>query len=287
MGLSMCSEASSATKGDIKMRQTWGLNFSGTETDEEESEEFVRERCRSLPNDASGAKTNTTLCKSKSERMTTLSRGYSLENRMKEWHRSSVINMKAERAAKKYTDMVKDDTLKHLRDSINVATSVVGKGADINEELRRQEHVLSNANIDVTFTESETNKTAQKLRGMRSLNGNLMSATRKKKPKYRSQIYNDIHLLNGELGLCSLSKRWSGVSKPQYRGSLKDTKERQIKAGLGDLHEALDAITTQQFDVAWTLDRQKNHLPVFQKKLDSTHTKIKSQKQVMNCIMSK
>jgi len=283
----MCSEACAVTKGDIQIRQTWKFENSGSETDEEESVEFRRGRCRSWPNDARGAKTNTTFHKLKTERMTTLTRGYSLENRMREWHRSSGMDMKAERAAKKYTEMVKDDTLKHLRKSIIVATSAVGKGADINEELRRQEHVLRNADIDITFTECETNQTAQKLKGMTSLSGKLMSTIRKKKPKIRSQIYNDFDLLNGEVGLCSMSRRFSGVSRSQYRGALKDTKEGQIKAGLGDLHEALDVITTQQFDTAWTLGRQKKHLSVFEKKLDSTQTEIKNQNQVMNCIVSK
>jgi len=285
----MCSETCSSTKDDIEVRQTWGLENAGTETDEEEPVEFVRGRgrCRSLPYDARGSKTKPTFHKSKTARRTTLSVGSSLENRMEEWQRSSLVDMKGERAAKKYTEMVKDDTLKHLRKSIIVATSVVDKGADINEELRRQEHVLRNADMDISFTEEETNETAQKLRGMTSLNGKLMSAMRKKKPKIRSQMYNDFDLLDGELGLCSLSRHYSGVSKPQYRGSLKDTKEQQIKAGFGDLHKALDAITTQQFDAAWTLDRQKNHLSVLEKKLDSTHTKITTQNQVMSSIMGK
>jgi len=283
----MCSGACSGIKSNLAIRQSQDWEISGSEADEDESIIFVGRKCRSLPNVVGGAEITTAFDKSNTERTTKRSCGYSLENKMKDWHRSLAIDIKAERAAKKYTEMVKDDTLKHLRNSIFVAGSMVRNGADINEELRRQEGVLRKAETDMSVTEYKTDQTTQTLRGMTSLTGKLTSTLRTKKAKLKLQTYNDYDLLNGEMGLCSLSKSCSGLSTPQYKGSIKDKKERQIKAGMGELHTALDFITMQQIDAAWTLNGQDGRLSVFEKKLDRTHSKINSQSQVLNSIMSK
>merc|ERR1719285_423301 len=101
---------------------------------------------------------------------------------MKEWHRSSVVDRKAESAAKKYQDLVRNDTVKHLRNSVRVASSIACKGADIQEELRRQEHVLRKVDTDISYAEYETDQTTETLKGMKSLRSKFTSAIRKKKP---------------------------------------------------------------------------------------------------------
>jgi len=279
----MCSEV----KMNTDFRQTQDWQMSDRETDEQESVEFFKEKCKSLPCDVRGAVKTTAFHKSNSERTTRRSSGFSLEDRMRDWHRCSVIDKKAEREAEKYTEMVKDDTLKHLHKSIVLAGSMVGSGSDINEELRRQERVLRKADADMSYAEYETDQASQTLRAMTSLAGKFWSNIRRKNPKLNLQTWNDCDLLNGEVGLSSLSRTCTGSSAPPFKGSPKDEKERQIQAGMGDLHSALDFITMQQMDAAWTLNRQKGHLRVFEKKVDRTHTKMKRQNQVMNSVMGK
>jgi len=277
----MCSEACTDTS-NIQFQETRDWQISAPESDEEEPIEFGRGRCRSLPNDVREAEKTTAFHKLNTERTSRRNRGYSLEDRVIDWHRSLVKDIKGEREAKKYTELVKDDTLKHLRNSIVVAGSMVGKGADINKELYRHERILRKADTEMSIAEYHTEQTTLALKGMTSLTGKLTSNLRK--PKLNLKFYDDFELLNGEMGLCSLTRGWSGLSTPQYKCSLKDTKERRIKEGMGELRTALDVVKIQQLDAAWTLYQQKDHLSMFEKKLDRTHTKINNQKPRLKCI---
>lgn len=286
----MCSQNRVALSPTAQSRITEQFNFSDEETDEEESGDSVKLfRCRSAPAaDAIRDQGKTTMLeKSKTERAVKRGGGFSLEDRMKEWHRSSVVDRKAESAAKKYQEMVSNDTLKHLRNSVLVAGSIAGKGADINEELRRQERVLRKADTDISHAEYETDQTTETLKGMKSLRSKLTSSIRKKKPKLKVQTFNDFDLLDGEIGLCSMSSMFTRKKISVHGGSSKDPTQKEIKAGMEDLNAALDIIKVQQMDTAWTLNRQEKHLAVFENKLNSTHTKINQQSQVISSIINK
>jgi len=76
--------------------------------------------------------------RAKTERMTGIMRGFSPEGREKRWHRSLLEDAKAKNAAIQHSERVQDDTLKHLSQTVHLAGSIAGKGADINEELLRK-----------------------------------------------------------------------------------------------------------------------------------------------------
>jgi len=214
--------------------------------------------------------------------------GYSLQERIKDWHRSSVPNPKGEAQAEEYCNMMMGDTLKHLNRTVRMASSIVEKGTDINQELARQEHVLLKAENDLCMAEYETDQATETLRGMSSLTGKLSSIISKKEPKLKVNPFSNINmdLLDGEPGLCAFSR----MSNCQSICSSKvetDTQKNQLKQGMGNLHQALDIIASQQMDAAWALERQEGRLSVFENQMSTTQQKINCQSQLMNKIMAK
>jgi len=218
----------------------------------------------------------------------------SMREKMKDWHRSSVVNPEGELQARRYSKMVTDDTLEHLRDTLRTASSIVEKGTAINDELVRQERVLSTAENDIAFAEYETDQSTQKLGGMKSLKGKLASVIWKKEPKLRINEFNqetstfskvNLDLLGDDVGLCGFSKMQN--SSTSITEDTEDVQEAMINEGIGQLHKTLDAIKVQQVDTALALGNQEGRLSVFENRLSTTHQKINCQTQMIKSIMGK
>jgi len=233
----MCSQDSSVEKKYINEFQILEESYTSEEESdyEERSVNFANiRRSKSLLNKSSkGPGKSTTIVKKKSDGALGRTRGFSLEDKMKAWHRSSVVYQKSERAAKLCTEMVEDDTLKQLSQTIRIAGSIAVTGADINEELRRQELVSRKADNDISFAEYGTDQ----LKGVRT-------------------SFIDFDMLDGQNGLCSLSRSYSSSTSPMFESSPKCTKQLQIKSSMKELHAALDLITVQQMDAPWSMDAQ-------------------------------
>jgi len=217
-----------------------------------------------------------------------------MQEKMKDWHRSSVVNPEGELQAKRYSKLVNDDTLKHLRHTIRAASSIVEKGTAINDELARQERVLSTAENDVAIAEYETDQCTERLKGMKSLKGKLASVIWKKEPKLRikefsmeTSTFSDVNLdlLKDDIGLCALSNMQTSTAT--ITEDSEDVEQVKITAGIGQLHKTLDAIQVQQAETAWALDNQEGRLSVFENRMTTTHQKINCQTQMINSIMRK
>jgi len=245
-------------------------------------------RSKSVPDrSCTGRRKINTIEKAKSD--PTKMRGSSLEKRMKEWHSSSSTIRSAESTAKDYSNMLQDDSLKHLHQSIRMADSIVQKGTNINQELARQQDLIRKTDNEISLAEYDTDLSNERLRGMSSISCKLMNMIRKsKRPKLKVKAFNTVDVLNGELGFCSMSSKLCSPSTiPPARASAKDTKQQQLKSGIGELHTTLDIIREQQMDTAWSLKQQEKELSVFEDKMDRTKTKIEQQCQLINNIVSK
>jgi len=218
----------------------------------------------------------------------------SMREKMKDWHRSSVVNPEGELHAKRYSKMITDDSLEHLRHTIRTASSIVEKGTAINDELARQERVLSTAENDIAFAEYETDQSTQKLKGMKSLKGKLASVIWKKEPKLQINEYSketstfsnvNLNLLGDDIGLCAFSKMQSSTAS--ISEDKEDLQQVKIKAAIGQLHKTLDAISVQQVDTAWALENQEGRLSMFENRMSTTHQKINCQTQMIKSIMGK
>jgi len=224
------------------------------------------------------------------------SRKCSTHHETEDWHRSSGVNREGELQAERYCKIITDDTLGHLRNTVRTASSILGKGSDINDELARQDYVLSKAGNDIAITEYETDQTTEKLKGMKSLSGKLRSMVWKKEPKLKefsrettSFTNLNLNLSEEDIGLCAFSKMGGSKASIISKDVAEDTEsvEAQMRAGIGQLHKTLDAIRVQQVDTAWTLDQQDGRLSMFENRMSATHQKINCQTQMIKSIMAK
>jgi len=299
MGMSMCSQACTRAPNNIHQFQyTEELRTSdewGDSSDDDQGFHVGRVRrvvtmpaeLRQILDDGHEMRRSKTAYLPKS-------RECSMQMKIKDWHRSSVVNSEGELQARRYSEMVTDDTLEHLRHTIRTASSIVDKGNAINNELARQERVLSTAENDIAIAEFDTDLSTEKLRGMKSLRGKVASLIWKKKPKLRIDEFSNerstfsnvnLNLLNDDVGLCAFSNMKS--SKASISEDTEDIRQVQIRAGIGELHKTLDAISVQQSDTAWALDNQEGRLSVFENRVSTTHQKINCQTQMINSIMGK
>jgi len=217
------------------------------------------------------------------------SRGYSLEQKRTDWHRSSVVNREAELRAKSYGEMLLDDTLKHLSDTIRTANSTVDKGAAINKELARQDPVISNTENDIFIAEYETDQVTQTLNEMSSLRGKLKSVIWKKKPKLKIKKSISDPNPRGNVNFVSLEEDFGlcAFTRVDCKPSSVDKHQIQFKAGMEQLHNALDIMTVQQMDAALALDSQKAPLCSMENRLTTTNNKLNCQKEMINKILGK
>jgi len=289
MGVSMCSRVCNRTRPDFCEFQP-SVDWHTEEETDGESElvnpNQMMVKNRSMSTDLRKALGETPPV---ARARTARTGGYSLQERMKDWHRSSVADPEGEAQAEEYCKKVRGDTLKHLNRTVRMASSIVEKGTDINQELARQERVIFKAENDLSMAEYETDQATETLRGMSSLKGKLSSILRKKQPKMKVNPFSNMNmdLMDGESGLCAFSTMSHCQSISSSKVETNGTQENQIKRGMGTLHQALDMMTIQQMDTAWALERQEGRLSVFENQMTTTQQKINRQSQMINKIMEK
>lgn len=290
MGASMCTHEGNRTRNNfLRYQFTEVWHASEEDSNDEKCPNFARAgKMKSLPKDFGRTLVRSPpIERAKSE--TLRKSGYSLEAKMKQYHRSSSVDREGEKQAEQYSKMVADDTLNHLQHTVRIASSIVQKGADINEELDRQQHVLCKSHNTMSIADYETEETAKTLKGMSTLRNKFAINVKRKKLKEKPKAFSefDIELLEGKTGLCAISRMCNNKSSPPLEDSPKCAQQRQIQAGMGHLHKALDEITVQQLDAAWTLQRQNERLAELEEKMTTTHKKVNRQSRIMTKIILK
>jgi len=206
------------------------------------------------------------------------SRGYSLQDKMKDWHESPEVNTAAELQAERYTKIVEDDTMKHLSDTIRTADSIVLKSCDIRNELGRQRHVLSQAESDTSIVENDIHRTSGTLRVMSSMICKPRNVITKKDVNLKSD--------NKCEGLSTFDRtkyKSSGLSK----GTSDELQQTQISAGMGKLDTLMDTIISYQSDIASDLSSQEGRLTRFENRLATVDENINSHCHTIRKIMDK
>jgi len=292
------SQACGSTR-HINRRDLWQIEESQTSEEMEDSDESIDDfqmvrtrRGSSMPIDIRQIHDN--LAKKRRAISTDVTRSTEcpMNKETKEWHRSLVVNREGELQAKRYCKMVTDDTWKQLRHTIRTAGSVADKGTAINNELARQERVLSTAENDITIAEYDAVQTTEKLKGMKSYKGKLASMVLEKDQKFRKNKCGKeakCNLWNEDAGLGTFSKTRSREASSVSKDISADTEaiEVQLKAGIMQLSKTLDTITVQQMNTALALDQQDGRLSVFDNQMSTTHQKINCQTQMIKSMLGK
>jgi len=286
MGVSMCSLSNGEKANLHEFQYDMEWDTSEEEEDTDDDNEYFNlgkmGRCMSLPDmgDLETSSPNSTNAKVRSQ---------SFHENMKVWHRSSVVSPEAELQAKCWSNMVANDTLKHLSHTVRIASSTVETGVAINNELSRQDEVLSRAETDLSISKYETEQVAETLRGMRSLRSKVKNVMWKKSPKLKINEFDSktssfsnvkLELFEEDVTSCSISNMECKTPSSSPNTS-EDIQQIQIKTRLGQLHNALDIMAVQQMNVAWALDTQKTRFNIFEDQLTRTNEKINRQRRMI------
>lgn len=214
---------------------------------------------------------------------------YSLQAPRRNRRRSSVVDLKTEDIARRHSKRVTEDSLKHLRRTLRIAGSIAEKGSDINKELARQDRVILTAETDISIAEHETDRASEALKGMSSIRRKFATVVKKKKPRPKVRPFRNFNmdLINGEVSLSAFSRMINCKSSIPSKDATDDTDQKQLKEGIGHLHQTLDVIALQQMDAAWALGRHEERLSIFEDQISTTHRKINSQTQMVYQIMGK
>jgi len=178
-----------------------------------------------------------------------------------------IRGLRDEYEARQYCDAVMENTLMELQNTCNVAENIVQTGADMSEELARQDRVIQQADRCVHSTEQDLNETRWRLRGMMHLRGKLVNFIWDKKPVAKS--YSDFASETREF-------RTSTASLSSYlpHSSQKKTTEEKIKVGVDRLSSTLDKVQRQQLAIADELEHQDTKLNKFDLNMGRVHGKI-------------
>jgi len=293
MGVSMCSPSTGdqVNLDEFQYDMQWDTSDEQEDTDDENEFFNLGKMGKCMSSEGmSDLETATPMIRAKTGRALS-SRGFSFPEKMANWHQSSVMNREAELRAKRWCKMVTDDTVENLSHTVRIAGSIVEKGVAINNELARQGTLFSKAETDISLCKYETDQVTETLKGMRSLRSKLKKVIWKKEPKFKmdefdskttpfSKVKLDLFEQNRES--CSLS---TCKSPSLSKDTSEDVQQNQIKAGIGELHNALDIMAIQQMKVASALDTEEERLSMFEKQLTATNEKLTRQSRMIRRII--
>jgi len=203
----------------------------------------------------------------------------SLKQRIEERKRNTVMGIafiRDECEAMQYCDGLEKDTWMELKDTCQIAETIVQKGANIKEELARNDRVIHEANRDMHSTEQDINETSWRLKGMKSLRCKIGNMIWHRKPK--AQAFSDFYE--------SRDFRTPSTSMSPYSTHIspKRTTQQQIKAGVVQLSMTLDKVRSQQLAIADKLQHQEEQFKEFDINMGRIHGKIHQQNDFMNSI---
>jgi len=293
MGVSMCSPSPGdpVNLDEFQYDVQWDTSEEQEDTDDEN--EFFNlgkmEKCMSLQG-LGNLETATPMIRVKTGRALG-SGGFSFTEKMENWHQSSVVNREAELRAKSWCKMVTDDTVENLSHTVHIAGSIVEKGVAINNELARQGTLFSKAETDISLCKYETDQVTETFKGMRFLRSKLKKVIWKKEPKFEMDEFDikttpfsrvKLDLFEQNMESCSLS---TCKSPSLLKDTSEDVQQNQIKAGIRELHNALDIMAMQQIKVASALDTEEERLTMFGRQLTATNENINRQSQMIRRII--
>jgi len=194
--------------------------------------------------------------------------------------RNTIVNpgcFRDDYEAMQYCDALEEDTWMELKDTCQIAETLVQKGADIGEELTRENRVIHKANRDMHSTVQELKETSYKLKGMKSLGAKLGNFIWKPKAHSSSDF------------MCeSRDFRTTTISLSAYSpySSPKRTSQQQIKAGIGQLSLTLDKVRSQQLAIADELQYQEEQFQEFDRNMERISGEIHQQNDLIYSIKS-
>lgn len=184
-------------------------------------------------------------------------------------------------AASLYVHALEKSTSIELSATYRNAESLLEKGNEIHEELRRQGNIVKQANRDIESTEKDICDTSHTLKGMKSLKSNFKN-TIWLKPGSPQVI-----VLDESDDECSYVRQCSNLPPrfPSYHDKV--TKQGLINERVDRLWHVLDEVEHTQKDIGKELGKQEKNLQSLDHNIDHIDHKIHNQTKIMRNIRKK
>jgi len=199
----------------------------------------------------------------------------SLAEKIQQYKCRSVGAIRGEQHARSYCDALENNTLEELDRTFQMATSIVQKGADIDEELKRQDKLIEQASEDIHASGEIVSETNWRLRGMESWGGKAANLIWRKKPRTPNvypeylSTYSGLQIVRNVPG----SQGSSRTSSPRSTNS----KQSQIKEKVNQISSTLDLIESQQVSFGDILHHQEEGLSTFESHMERFDDKLQKQ----------
>jgi len=199
-------------------------------------------------------------------------------------HDDFVNHVKGEHEAKKYMDALEDNSMAKVNEALQIVGSMVEKGNDTHEELKRQGEVVRQANRDIQDAEDDIDDTSHMLRGIRSVRGKLsnMVSWRSKSQHDRTSFghYDDHPEPESRFRRSVTMPK----SLPSYRSNSNQTKQDQIHGGLEQLSHGLEIVEQKQLEIRDEFEHQEKYLKQLDHNIDHIDNRIHDQTNLMKTI---
>jgi len=176
---------------------------------------------------------------------------------------------------------IEERTSLELSATYRNAGSLLEKGNEIHEELRRQGKIVKQANRDIEGTEKDISDTSHRLKGMKSLKGKFENTTWRKPGSPQVTV---IHESDDE---CSNVRQCSNLPPRLPFNHDKVTKQGLINEGVDRIWHVLDEVEHTQEDIGKELGKQEKNLQSLDHNIDHIEHKIKNQTKIMRNIRKK
>jgi len=199
----------------------------------------------------------------------------SLKDRVRERQRRGYKFIENEEQAVSYMGALENSSMRELTETFTVVDSMITKGNDTCQELKRQGEVLRQANSDMHETEKDIADTSHRLKGMKSVRGKLANLVWSKPKHHGRSVSEGEQVTNTFKRSMTAPMILSGYSDSQ-------TKQEWMTEGLKKLGCAMSILEEQQLSMKDEFETQEKYMNKLNHDMDNVEKSLLHQTNLMH-----
>jgi len=207
----------------------------------------------------------------------------SLRSKMSERSRNPFHDefVEEKREAKLYMNALQDSSMHELSVAFQNAESMLEKGNNIHEEVKRQGTIVKQANRDIEAIEKDIRDTSHRLKGMKSMKNKFKNIVCSKRGGPKGFVVHE----SDDISFDFTRSYTLPARLPSYDEKM--TKQEWINKGVDQLCHVLDEVEHRQEDIGKELGEQEKHFQYLDHNINHVEHKIKNQTKIMSSIRKK
>jgi len=185
------------------------------------------------------------------------------------------------REAKLYMNALQDSSMHELSVAFQNAESMLEKGNNIHEEVKRQGTIVKQANRDIEAIEKDIRDTSHRLKGMKSMKNKFKNIVCSKRGGPKGFVVHE----SDDISFDFTRSYTLPARLPSYDEKM--TKQEWINKGVDQLCHVLDEVEHRQEDIGKELGEQEKHFQYLDHNINHVEHKIKNQTKIMSSIRKK